>query len=288
MKFFDYYRENKENIDGLLLDVDGTISVGSRAIGEAKNFIDELRSDNKAFYILTNDGNHSIEEKCGFLRKAGLEIEEDELISCASVLKYVAEQKDWVGKKFFVIGELGTPCFAELAGLDVTRNIDKIWDCVGAIQGEGVYDWQINLEAVFGFFYRHPDRPYIVPNPDSFWPIPRSTGYGIGAGGQARMIINILKEVYGDFEPIYLGKPFNGIYDYALSKLCAKLNIKREELDRNRVYGIGDYLNSDIMGANNAGLTSVLVYTGVTKKEQLQNKNLDKRQIPDLVFDALA
>lgn len=287
MTFWSYYKKHKDNIDGLLIDVDGTLSVGSKAIGEVDKFLEEMRSDGKAFYILTNDGNHSIKEKCGFLHKAGLDIQEDELISCASVLRYVAEENDWVGKKFFVVGELGTPCFAELAGLQVTRNIDELNECLGAIQGEGVYNWQTNLEAIFGFFLANPDRHYIVPNPDSFWPMPHSTGFGIGAGGQARMIINILREVYGKFEPIYLGKPYPGIYDYALSKLSKKMNIDKDNLDRSRVYGIGDYLNSDIKGANLSGLTSVLVCTGATKREQLQN-GLTEEQTPKLVFNSLA
>ncbi len=288
MKFFDYYQKNKENIDGLLIDVDGTLAVGTCAIGETAEFIKELRRDNKAFYILTNDGNHSIKQKCGFLHRAGLDIEEDELISCASVLKYVAEKNNWVGKKFFVLGELGDPCFAELAGFEVTRNLDEIMDCCGAIQGEGVYNWQANLEAAFGLFLRHPEKHYIVPNPDSYWPMPRSTGFGIGAGGQARMIVNIIKEVHPDFEPIYLGKPFRGIYDYALDKIAEKMNREVASLDLKKIYGIGDYLNSDIQGANSAGLTSVLVCTGVSRREQLQYESAGSLKLPDLIFDALA
>lgn len=281
--FSQYYREHISEIDAVLLDIDGTVLLGPRPITNSPEFIDELRSNGTPFYFLTNDGNHSLEEKCSFLRKCGVNAEPDEIISCSSVLAQVAEETNCKGKKFFILGELGNPPYALQAGITECRNIDELDECVGVINGEGIYDWRTHMEAVIGYFLDHPDAPYIVPNPDSYWPNSKTGKYGIGAGGQARFIQGILNEMGIQKELLYLGKPYKGIYDYTLNKLAKRYPGKK--LDRSRIYGIGDYLKSDIRGANLNGLKSVFVLSGVSKKEHLSDAPADC--LPALTFDRL-
>ena len=56
--FSQYYREHISEIDAILLDIDGTVLIGPKLIGDAPQFIDELRSNNTPFFCLTNDGNN--------------------------------------------------------------------------------------------------------------------------------------------------------------------------------------------------------------------------------------
>lgn len=287
MRFFDYYLQHKDAIEALLIDIDGTLVLSSHQIGEADKFIDMLHHDKKPFFLLTNDGNHSIKEKCQFMKNANLDIHESEIISCGSVLNLLAEENNFVGKKFFVLGELGNPSYASEAGFVVTQDIDEIMECEGVIAGEGDYDWRPNLEAVLSYFIKFPERPYIVPNPDSFWPYKTHGQFGIGAGGQARMIVNIMQELNFDFEPIYLGKPYNGIYRYALEMLTKKFRSDLRELNPEKIYAIGDSLSSDIAGANQANLNSVLVLSGITNSRHVASVS-SQIKTPNFVFDSLA
>lgn len=281
--FAKYYHENINDIDAVLLDIDGTVLHGPRAIGNSPAFIDELRSNGTPFFFLTNDGNHSLEQKCSFLRRCGVNADPEEIISCSGVIAKIAADNNYTNKKFFILGELGTPSFAAEAGIIECRNIDEIDECSGVINGEGDYDWHHHMEAVLGYFIDHPDSPYIVPNPDSYWPNSKNGKFGVGAGGQARFITGLLGEMGINIKLTYLGKPYPGIYDYTIDKLKKKHPEKNISL--NRIYGIGDYLKSDIRGANNYGITSVLVLSGVSKFKHIADAPADSK--PHLIFDSL-
>ena len=281
--FAQYYQEHTAEIDAVLLDIDGTVLLGPKLIGDAPQFIDELRSNNTPFFFLTNDGNNSRERKCSFLNSCGINAEVDDIISCADVLAEIARNKGYAGKKFFVLGEIGKPAF-EASGIIECKNIDEINECCGILNGEGFYDWRPNLEAAFGFLIDHPDAPWLVTNPDSYWPNAKTGKYSVGAGGQARFIEGLLKELGYNSTPHYLGKPYKGIYDYTIAKLKEKYPEK--EISLNRIYGIGDYLKSDIKGAKSYGMNAVLVLSGITSKSLLESASEEYQ--PHLVFDRLA
>ncbi|UKI33267.1 MAG: hypothetical protein L6W00_07295 [Lentisphaeria bacterium] len=84
----------------------------------------------------------------------------EEFISCLAALDTAAEENDWRGRTFFAIGSLGT-----IRCLQLERDTGCIDHCAGVIMGEGRYDWRGSWEAAVNFFRRHPERPFIVPNP---------------------------------------------------------------------------------------------------------------------------
>ncbi|KAI3654241.1 hypothetical protein MP228_000960 [Amoeboaphelidium protococcarum] len=61
------------------------------------------------------------------------------------------------------------------------------------------------------------------------------------------------------------GKPFKAMYDYAKQQFREQAG---GQSTIERVYGIGDNVSSDIVGANQAGWQSVLVKTGVWQEDQ--------------------
>lgn len=279
--FFDWWLLNANYYRAILFDIDGTLIAGKNMLPGSDKMIKWLRDHEFPFFLLTNDGNHSTEEKSEHMKKTGLDISASEIISCGDVLKLYVEKYSMYGAEFFVMGDLGIPCYAERAGLKVTRDLKKIDDCGGVIVGEGNYDWQSNITGVMNFFRKYPDRPLIVPNPDTYWPNGRDGEIGIGAGGKARFIASILSEMGIEITPAYLGKPYPGIYDYAIKVLCSSFNLS-ESIQREKILMLGDSLQSDIQGANNSGLTSVLMLTGITGMKQAE-KAVKPLQ-PNLVF----
>ena len=268
--------------DALLLDIDGTLLSGEKkALPGALELIASLQKTGFPFGILTNDGNHSREEKSSFLNAAGFDLHPEDIVSCALVLKSLAVDLSLKGEKVFVMGDLGAPVsYVELAGMEPVADPEKIECCKAVVVGEGMYDWCTVFEAVVNFFMRHPDMPLIAPNPDTHWPNGRG-GIGIGAGATSRFIADLLADLGFQIRRITLGKPGRAIFDYALEKIFPGFC-----RDRRRILMVGDFLKSDIRGANRAGLTSALVMTGVTNDNLLAEAKGD--DIPEFVFNALA
>lgn len=282
--FISWWEKHRGDYDALLFDIDGTLLAAGECLPGADDLLARLRSIHYPFYLLTNDGNHSTEEKSVLLARAGLHVAPDEIVSCSMALKQFADDRACAGQMFFVMGDLGVPCFAERAGMIPCRDIGRIEECSGVIVGEGFYNWHDHIQAVFNFLIRHPDRPLLVPNPDTYWPGRKKGEFGIGAGAKARFICGLLAEMGITVEPVYLGKPYPLIYEYAVTLLKQRYGLP-EKLDPHRIIMVGDSLTADIRGANRSGMTSILVLTGITTAAQAEAAEGECR--PELVFPTL-
>lgn len=276
-KFTDFWHKNSGRFDALFMDIDGTLISGRRALPGAAELLAELRMSGVPFLLLTNDSNHSLEEKSAIVNRTGLEVAPDEIISPGSVLKPWVEEHGEQGKLYYIMGGLGNPCFARAAGLRTTTDADELDDCAGVLVGENRYDWQFVFYAVFNFFLRHPERKLISPSPDVCWAGWRKGGFGIGAGGVAEALRLWLRAQDVDIAVTYFGKPYPALFEYGLKRV----NIAMPE----RALMLGDSLRGDIAGANNAGLTSGLMLTGISTLESAEKASGSAR--PDYIFDAL-
>ena len=283
MTFQEFRMAHPLDFDALLFDIDGTLIVGGKPLPGANELLQELRRNNFPFAIVTNDANHSLEEKCAYACRSGVPFTPDEVVSSGGALTGFVQKENLQGKLFFIMGELGNPCYAENAGLRTTRDPRRFPECDGVIQGEGTYDWLDHMTAAVNYFRARPDAWYIVPNPDVFWPGPKGT-LGVGAGGQAQFICRLLEHQGICKEPVYLGKPFEPIYENALTFLQRKYGLP-DDFDRKRVLMLGDSLTSDVRGSNENGLTSALLLTGITSREQADRAEGIFR--PDWCFESL-
>ena len=290
MIFQDYWQSNisanKSAHRAILFDVDGTIVSGRNPMPGAEKILQMLRENHTPFLFLTNDSHHSPQQKAHLINRTGItpQVAPEEIVSCSHALALFVREHALQGQKVFIMGEFGSPCYAEAAGLVPCRDLEKIDECAFVIAGEGYFDWHDTFQAVMNYFIRHRERKLVVANPDSYWPSSDSGKLGIGAGGQARFIAGLLKEMSINIEVVYLGKPYRAIFDFALEKLRQDGNMP--DLQASEVLMIGDALFSDIAGARAVGLTPALVMTGVTTQEILSQA--DPETVPELIFESLA
>jgi 4-nitrophenyl phosphatase len=94
--------------------------------------------------------------------------------------------------------------------------------------------------------------PYYATNPDKTFPTPR--GEIPGAGAWISVIVTATS-----IEPIYAGKPAPYLLELARERLGTSI---RETLV------VGDRLETDITGGQNAGYPVALVLSGVSTREQ--------------------
>lgn len=286
-RFSTWLDTHPDAIDALVLDVDGVLLLVKEATPGSREFLARLRADGLPFLLLTNDGDHSPQEKARTLKACGLDIQEEEIVSCSHGLAAVAAEHGAGGAPFFVMGNLGTPCYAEAAGLRTTRELDALSNgrgegeplCRGVIVGEDNYDWEPVLNAVVNFFIRNPQAPLITPNPDEYYPDGRG-GIRLAGGSVARMIQRALAAYGCPVAPLYLGKPHRPIFRFAHRRLET---VAGRGIDRRRVLMIGDNLDSDVAGAQAFGYQTAIVLTGITTPAMLGRARLK----PDWVWRGL-
>lgn len=283
--FLEYWHRHHAEYQAILFDLDGTLISGGKALPGAAELLQRLQADHTPYACLTNDSCHSVSEKQRLLEQAGLPVTPAEIVSCGCALSDLAARHHWQGELFFQLGRLGTPSYAELAGLRVTSDPENIDACTGILHGEGRYDWYTDIQATINALRRCPDRPYIVANPDSYWPSGRRGALGIGSGGQARFIQGILREMGHELNLTYLGKPYRPIFDYTVSLLQQRYPT-HPTFDPSRIIMLGDSLRSDIQGANACGMASGLLLTGITTRLQAEQAEPPCR--PTLVFPGIA
>lgn len=278
----DWWHEHRDELDLLLFDVDGTLIFGRHEIPGAQDFLEHLRAEKCPFALLTNDANHSREEKAAILTRRGIVISPEEMISAGQPLVQTVAELGLEGQTAFVLGELGTPCYAESAGMRVTRNPLEAENVDAIVVGEGEYDWLNHITAALNAIRRNPSIPLISPNPDACWP-GQHGDIGIGSGGVARFLSAVLHDAGVEIEPLFLGKPFAPVFHFALRTLERRY---QTPFQPERTLMIGDNLHSDILGAKRVGMRSALVLTGMTSAEMVRNAP-DELQ-PDLIFQTLS
>ena len=280
--FSEYYRENRTNLDAVLFDIDGTlIHGGVSALPNAPEIIDTLNKNNCPYFIFTNGVTQSCAQRAEQLQRNGLNTTEKHIISAGHVLQKYLLDHNCCGQTFFQCGDLGDPNYAHAVGVHTVRSFREREKCSGVIIGGGALNNRSEFEAAFNLLLERPDLPCLTVNPDDLWRA--NTGFRIGDGSVAKFMVSLLKNCNINLEMLYLGKPYSPIYSLALQKISELL--PGREIRPERIIAIGDYLQSDIAGANRAGMISALVLTGMSDLKAAKNAPQDFQ--PQMIFSTL-
>ena len=276
MTLLELYKQNSARFKSFMFDIDGTLLLGNTPIPGAAHLLDVLRSDKVPFFFLTNNSTNTHEEIAARLNNIGIKAEPDEIVSCSDPVPKYFKSVNTSGKawKYFLIGRQ-----QEVPGV-ITYETDpeKIMECDGVIHNGGTYDWRTTMTALVNFFIKFPDKPFLVSNPDILNPV--KDGFSICSNGQMELIIRLLRERGIEKERTYFGKPYPPIYAEAISRLG-----KGNQPEKSHV-AVGDWLNSDIRGANLSGLGSCLVLTGLSSRQDAEKATAEFK--PDFIVDTLS
>jgi glycerol 3-phosphatase-2 len=238
MKLIDQY-------DGLLLDLDGVVYRGNQPISEAIETIEKLSTKFSIGYV-TNNASRTQEQIAQQLRGFGLALDESQVISSAmAAAEMLAEQ---VSGKVLVIGGDGLRKAVSDQGFEVVSSADD--GPAAVIQGfSPAIGWKDLAEASYAI---NNGALWLATNQD--WTIPLERGIAPGNG----TLVSAVHTAVGRL-PEFAGKPARKIFDTA-----------KKQLNMTNPLFIGDRIDTDILGANNAGIDSALVFTGIaTGKETI-------------------
>jgi NagD protein len=278
----DWLEAERRSIDAVVLDIDGVLMRNRKALPGAVELLAMLRSELIPFALLTNDACHSAREKAGFLRAAGLEVDEGHLYSAGHALEDFVAERGLRGERFLALGRLGEPCYAESAGLAVCRDLAEIESTRGIILGETGYDWETAINAAINFLLRNPEALLVCPNPDVTFPT-RDGGLRMASGAVAHLIQEMVERHGRKCAPVYLGKPFGPVYAACHARLERLRGGPPGSLEPARMLMVGDSLTGDIAGGLAFGCRTALVLTGLSTLELVEAS--DHR--PEAVFSGL-
>ena len=241
----------------LLLDAFGVLVHSSGTLAGASELITKLNQIAKPYYILTNDASRLPTTAADRFQSMGLAIKSDRIITSGDLLNgYFAENR-LTGSRCVVLGPEDSDRYVTLAGGQVVPPKDAF--DVLVIADESGFPFLETVDSVLTGLIRKLDNDesvhLVLPNPDLIYP-KSNQDFGITSGGIALMLEAVLQQRFPGQSNLHfdrLGKPHDDIFKEAL----------RRSGTRNMVM-IGDQLATDIRGANDFGLDSVLVGSGIT------------------------
>jgi glycerol 3-phosphatase-2 len=239
----------------LLLDLDGVIYAGENAIVDAVESIAAIRALEIPVGYITNNSSRKPETIADQLRGFGLELSTDEVISSAQAGVELLATMIPAGSKVLVVGGEGLRSRVLDAGFELVGSSDE--KPAAVIQGFAPeVGWKDLAEASYSI---QGGAKWVATNQD--WTIPRERGLAPGNG----TLVSAVHTAVGQL-PIVAGKPERAIFETAMREFSAE----------SAIY-VGDRLDTDVVGANKAGIGSALVMTGVTTRKELLGARPDSR-----------
>ena len=231
-------------------DLDGTVYVGKDPIKKVINEINDLRKKGKLVRFISNNSSKSKDEYVSHLKKLGAEVSiEDIKISSDSAIDFLIKEQV---KKVYVIGTKSLQKNIIDAGFEICSHEPDF-----VVLG---YDTELTYsKLVTACRLINNGTDYISTHCDIF--CPSENGPIPDIGTMSKMLeMTTGRKPYRTF-----GKPNSDLLN---------LIIEENNLNKKDLLMIGDRIYTDIKMAENAGVDSVLVLTGDTKREEVENSSI--------------
>lgn len=229
-----------------LIDMDGVIVRGNELVPGADAFIARLYRKDVKFLILTNNPLYTPLDLVHRLQRLGISITPDHVYTSAlATAAFINAQKP--GGTAFVLGESGLTEALHNVGYVLTEHQPDY-----VVLGETTaYSYQRMTQAVRLILG---GARFIATNPD-----PNGPGEG-GIAPACGAIASLLATATG-VQPYFVGKPNPLMMRTALRFL--------NEHSENAIM-VGDRMDTDIRTGTEAGMETVLVLSGVTRRDMVE------------------
>ncbi len=248
-------------IHSWLMDMDGVLVHDDVAIPGAGRFIARLRELELPFLVLTNNSIYTRRDLAARLLKSGLEVPEEAIwTSALATAKFLETQRP--GGSAFVIGEAGLTTALHQAGYTLTeREPDYV------VLGETrTYSFERITQAIRLIAG---GARFIATNPDPTGPTPDGP---LPATGSVAALVSRATGV----APYFVGKPNPLMMRSALNAIDAHSETAAM---------IGDRMDTDIVSGLEAGMHTILVLTGSTRREEAERHPFRPSRIVDSIAD---
>ena len=247
-------------VKNLIIDMDGVLWHGDAPLPGLKAFFEFLRARPVRFVLATNNASQTPGQYVAKLARLGVAVAAGEILTSAQAaaiyLSGIAPQ----GAPVYTIGEAGVIEALRAQGFAVSED-SAPYVVVGMDRG---LTWEKLARATLNI---RAGAVFIGTNPDATLPTERGIVHGNGA-------VLALLQTATDVPPTIVGKPEPIMYQQAMARLGGSPT---------DTVALGDRLETDILGAVRAGIRSIFVLSGISKREALKGLSYQ----PDWIFDGL-
>jgi len=247
-----------QNYAYFLIDAFGVLIHAQGAVPGAAAFVDALHVSGKPYCILSNDASRLPSALSHRLQTAGLAIPAERIVTSGMLIDAYLRAHRLNGARCVVLGPEDSSRYVAAAG-GVVVSAQSDFEVL-VICDEAGFPFLETLDLVISRLYRKLDQRetvhLLLPNPDLVF-TKSEHFYAFTSGSIAVLIEAALDLRYAPhhlYRFVRLGKPHAAIFQMGLQQNGARPAVM-----------IGDQLQTDIRGANDAGIDSALVLTGVTK-----------------------
>ena len=252
-------RERLKKIRCFVLDMDGTIYLGNRLFPFTPAFLQAVKKSGREFCYFTNNSSKNAAAYLQKLASMGIPTTPEKmLISNGVIIDWL--NRNHPGKSVYLVG---TPELEEAFRLGGIALNDHNPDAV--VLGFDTTLTYEKLEKACRFVRE--GKPFYGVNPDFNCPV--ENGFIPDCGSMAALI-----QASTGVTPEFFGKPSRHTLEYLLKHT----GCREEELAV-----IGDRLYTDIKIAQGTAVTSILVLTGETQLQDLENSPVQ----PDMICKSL-
>lgn len=255
-------------IKTIFLDMDGVLWRSDESVLDIGELFDRINKEGLNVYCITNNSARTIEYYQDKFETYSVVLNRDQIITSAEAVNMYLIKKFQKGGYVYIVGEEGlvetlhrnkfvqvlepdlSNILAVVVGLDRNLTYKKLADATHLVTN-GV--------------------PFIGTNPDKSLPIPMGIAPGAGS------IISAIEAASG-IKATIIGKPENFVFQLALDRA----NCLPEQ-----AIMIGDRLDTDILGAQEIGIQTGLVLSGVTTKNLAESWEPAPTYIAENAIDIL-
>jgi NagD protein len=246
-----------------LTDMDGVLVHEDRALPGAAEFLQRLAERKRRFLVLTNNSIFTPRDLAARLARSGLLIPEEAIwTSALATAVFLADQLP--RGSAYVIGEAGLTTALHEVGYTLT---DSAPDFV--VLGETrTYSFEAITTAI-----RLIERGarFIATNPDATGP--SADGPMPATGSVAALITRATGA-----EPYFVGKPNPMMFRSALNRI---------EAHSESTTMVGDRMDTDVVAGIEAGLETILVLSGSTKRQDISRFPFRPARVLESVADVI-
>ncbi|HHT83885.1 MAG: HAD-IIA family hydrolase [Christensenellales bacterium] len=251
--------KSTKDIDLFLFDLDGTINMGDIPLKGAIETLTRLTENGKRVCFVTNNSSKSKYDYLEKIRRLGYNARIEQIITSGmATAQYLSRHRPY--KSVYVLGTDALKREMGDYGIEMKEDADIV------VLG---FDTSLTYDKLFhACILLEKGREYIATHPDFVCPSEFGNMPDTGA------IMALIEKTNGRRPSVIIGKPYAPMAEFVFDH-C--------HIEPNKVAMVGDRLYTDVLFGKNNKMTSILVLTGETTIQMLNDSDIK----PDIVLESV-